>query len=571
MVAAITELTRGRHVSLVKRRLNQFLGQEDLDETTDRYQTLMNRLDQAVGAPDAAEAGSMTFNQLKTLLRMSLPAAQQWLQWAITGGLVLRGVEANCDRCGHKQWRPLAEIVPTLVCHGCGEPIVNAHGFNHIEYRYRASESLLRAMSHDVLPSVLAIRYIASVMGVRDGMVFGAYPGIELRRDAASKVEAEVDVLAVLRTGGVIIGECKTNARGLTSEELNSLWKAADQIGARATFGATLDRAQVCGPLWKTRTAPNGRPHFALTAEHLFDLQMQGPTVNEEIFDWRDDPAAPRGASEPAGWAAVDEAFSRHTEGSATDYLQLRRAPWMSTKFIDPMRMPPGSGVTCPPARREREPPIDRPTRSQARRAGTCRHSCSGRCALAALTESGTDSPRPGGDPNDGLRPAGWSAVAVGGTQPTRPVTRRVSITAADGQRQHPMTIRRQHGRRACSSFHGNGVGVPGCGHARSTVTSRAGRSSVGSRHRSRVVCGAFAPSVAQPHLDQFGVDVGVGGAGVQEVAVVGVARPGELGGHGSPVQPRWIREATGPSDRDVNKQQNLTFMSNWTLGGHFT
>jgi hypothetical protein len=340
VVAAINELTRGRHVSLVKRRLNQFLGQEDLDESTDRYQTLLQRLDDAVGAPDAAEAGSLTFNQLKVLLRMSLTGAQRWLQWATASGLVLRGVEANCDRCGHKQWRPFVEIVPALICHGCGQPIVNAYGFNHIEYRYRASESLLRAMSHDVLPSVLAIRYIASVMGGRGGMVFGAYPGIEFRRDASSPVDAEVDALVVLRTGGIIVGECKTNARGLTSGELDKLWMAADQIGARATFAATLDTAQACGPLWREQAAPNGRPHFALTAEHLFDLQARGPDGQGDLFEWRDAPPGPRGPDEPAGWEAVDEAFSRRTEGSATDYRQLRRAPWMSPEFIDPMRLP---------------------------------------------------------------------------------------------------------------------------------------------------------------------------------------------------------------------------------------
>lgn len=345
VVAAINELTRGRHVSLVKRRLNQFLGQDDLDESTDRYQVLLERLDQAVGAPDVAEAGSLTFNQLKVLLGMSVAGAQRWLQWATSSGLVLRGVEAKCDRCGHKQWRPFVEIVPALICHGCGEPIVNAYGFSHIEYRYRASESLLRAMSHDVLPSVLAIRYIASVMGGRGGMVFGAYPGIEFRRDAASPVEAEVDVLVVLRTGGMIVGECKTNARGLTSGELDKLWRAADSVGARATFAVTLDRAQACGDLWRAQSAPNGRPHFALTAEHLFDLQVRGPSYGEDLFEWRDDPPAPRGPDgEPAQWAGVDEAFSRYTEGSGTDYVQLRRAPWMAPDFVDPLRLPPEDG-----------------------------------------------------------------------------------------------------------------------------------------------------------------------------------------------------------------------------------
>ena len=340
VVDAIGELTRGRHVSLVKRRLNDFLDQTDLDESADRYQVLLDRLDAAAGVQDVEEARYLTFNQLKVLLCTSQIGAQRWLRWATASGLVLRGVEAKCDHCGHKQWRPLVEVIPTLICHGCGKPIDNPHGFNHIEYRYRASESLLRAMSHDVLPSILSIRYIASVLGGRTGTVFGAYPGIELRHIGSARVEAEVDVLVILRTGGFILGECKTSARGLTSGELDKLWEAADQIGARATFAATVDRASNCGPLWRERTAPNGRPHFALTAEHLFDLQFSGFISEEDLFEWRENYPMPRGAEEPPAPATIDEAFSRYVEGSSTDFRQLRRAPWLDPEFIDPMSKP---------------------------------------------------------------------------------------------------------------------------------------------------------------------------------------------------------------------------------------
>ena len=173
---------------------------------------------------------------------MTVPAAQQWLSWAMAGGLVLRGVEADCTKCGHKQWRPLSETVPALGCHGCGRIINNPHGFNHIEYRYRASEVLLRAMSHDVLPCVLSMRYISSVLGGKQS-VFGAYPGVEFRKPDSAKVEAEADVLVILRNGALILGECKTSARGLKPEELEKLWTSADQVGAKATFSATLDRA----------------------------------------------------------------------------------------------------------------------------------------------------------------------------------------------------------------------------------------------------------------------------------------------------------------------------------------
>jgi hypothetical protein len=170
-------------------------------------------------------------------------------------------------------------------------------------------------------------------------MVFGAYPGIELRREGSSVVDAEVDVLAVLRTGGLIVGECKTNARGLTSGELDKLWRAADEINARATFAATLDSASNCDPLWRVQAAPGGRPHFALTAEHLFDLQIRHIGINGDLFEWRDDYPGPRGQDETPASAAIDEAFSRFAEGASTDYQQLNRAPWLHPEFIDPMRL----------------------------------------------------------------------------------------------------------------------------------------------------------------------------------------------------------------------------------------
>jgi hypothetical protein len=323
VAASFVELTRGRNVSLVKRRLNQFLDQTNLDESTDRYQLLFDRLDDAVGPPDIDEVGYVAFDRLRNLLRMSPAAAQRWARWAIASDLILRGVEASCKRCGHKQWRPLAEVIPSLICHGCGHKIDNPHGFNHIEYRYRASESLLRAMSHDVLPCLLAIRYISSTLGGKDGMVFGAYPGIELRQPGSTRVEAELDVLVVLRNGGLVVGECKTNARGLTPEELTKLWTAADQLDARATFAATLDRGSNCQSEWRHQTAPNGRPHFALTAEHLFDLNTRGPTADTDLFDWRDDYSL-------GPEADVDKAFNDYIERTGNDNEQLLRAPWMT-------------------------------------------------------------------------------------------------------------------------------------------------------------------------------------------------------------------------------------------------
>lgn len=331
VVETLSELTRGRNVSIVKRRLNQFLADPQPDESSDHYQALLDRLDLGLGSPDSEELGYPTFDRIKQLLRMRRDAAQQWVSWAMAGGLVLRGVEANCTRCGHKQWRPLSEAIPSLVCHACGRTIDSPHGYNQINYRYRASELLLRAMSHDVLSHVLAMRYVCNELGGRS-FVFGCYPGVEFRTPDNDRVEAEADVIVVLRNGEIVLGECKANARGLSPEELDKLWGAADQLGARATFAATLDRAANCGKEWRVTEGPTGRPHFALTAEHLFDLRG-GMGSHEDLFAWRTD-YAPRfntNREEITGAELerrIDDEFGEYVERTATDYDQHTRAPW---------------------------------------------------------------------------------------------------------------------------------------------------------------------------------------------------------------------------------------------------
>jgi hypothetical protein len=331
VVETLGELTRGRNVSIVKRRLNQFLADPQPDESSDRYQALLDRLDRGLGSPDSEELGYPTFDRIKQLLRMRRDAAQQWVSWAMAGGLVLRGVEANCTRCGHKQWRPLSEAIPSLVCHACGCTIDSPHGYNQINYRYRASELLLRAMSHDVLSHVLAMRYVCNELGGRS-FVFGSYPGVEFRTPDNDRVEAEADVIVVLRNGEIVLGECKANARGLSPAELDKLWGAADQLGARATFAATLDRAANCGQEWRVTEGPTGRPHFALTAEHLFDLRG-GMGSHEDLFAWRTDysPRFNTNREEITGAELerrIDDEFGEYVERAATDYDQHTRAPW---------------------------------------------------------------------------------------------------------------------------------------------------------------------------------------------------------------------------------------------------
>jgi hypothetical protein len=194
----LEQLTRRGHASLVKRRLDQFLAGSDIIPGDDKYETLASRLDAALGAPDSDEIGYLNFNGIKQTLGLTVKQTAVWIGWAVRRRLVLSGIQAKCEKCKHMQWRPLGDVIPELLCHGCGLVIETPFGSQKIDYQYRASEVLLRAVSHDVLPSILAIRHICSIFDRPDGTIFGAYPGIELLERDSKTVDAEFDVAIIL-------------------------------------------------------------------------------------------------------------------------------------------------------------------------------------------------------------------------------------------------------------------------------------------------------------------------------------------------------------------------------------
>ncbi|PVX59508.1 hypothetical protein [Rhodococcus globerulus] len=328
---AFQQLTRGRSSSVIKRRLGQFLQADKEEQKGDRYQILADRLDAALGTPDSGEIGYKSLTQLQQLMKLKGLETQRWVEWAVRQGLLLRGVEASCSQCTHKQWRPFADTVPALVCHGCGQEIPNPHGNRAIEYKYRAAETLLRAVNDDVLPCILSARHISSVFGPDRGHVFGIYPGIELRELGDATVFAEIDVVVVLSNGNFIFGECKVNARGLTDGELAKLWEAADRVGATATFAATMQPATECGDVWKITEDAKGRPHFALTAEHLYELFPSGPALGEEWFAWRDKYSVPQWVENAGTEDSVRSQFAEYLLRIGGDPHRWRRAPWTAS------------------------------------------------------------------------------------------------------------------------------------------------------------------------------------------------------------------------------------------------
>jgi hypothetical protein len=315
----------------VKRRLNQFLEGTDVIAGCEKYEVLMSRLDAALGAPDIAEIDHMNFNKIGNILGLGVKplSAKQtavWIDWAVRCRLILRGVQALCRNCKHIQWRPLGDTIPELECHGCGLLIDTPFGSQKIDYQYRASEILLRAVEYDVLPHLLAVRHISRIFD--HATVFGAYPGVELLELDEKEVIAEFDAVVVLANGRWIVGECKVNQRGLNDIELNKLWAAADRVDATATFVATLDTGSTCSDVWRETTDPNGRPHFALTAGQLYDLPTYSAAYGDDLFSWREDLVRLPPDSEMTQEEFVRNAFGEYLLRRTDDPSKRARAPW---------------------------------------------------------------------------------------------------------------------------------------------------------------------------------------------------------------------------------------------------
>lgn len=328
-VARLVErLTRRGHASLVKRRLDQYLAGSGVIPGDEKYETLASRLDAALGTADSDELDYMNFNSIKQTLGLTVKQTAVWIEWAVGRRLILSGIQAKCEKCKHAQWRPLSDAVPELQCHGCGLVIETPFGSQKIDYQYRASEVLLRAVNHDVLPSILAIRHICGIFPERDGTIFGAYPGVELLELGSKTVNAEFDVAIILGNGQWLVGESKVRARGLSECELHKLWTAADSVGATATFVATLDAGRDCSDLWRQTAAPNGRPHFALTAGHLYDLPVHGTAYGEDLFEWREDLVKLPENFELSEDELLRKEFGDYLLGRSDDVNKHPRAPW---------------------------------------------------------------------------------------------------------------------------------------------------------------------------------------------------------------------------------------------------
>jgi hypothetical protein len=216
-------------------------------------------------APFEADRVELTWDGLRS--ELSGDGAREWLGWAESRELLLRGAEIQCQRCGRKAWHPAAELAPPVICNGCGQRVPRPFPADRLPFRYRASERLLQVLSLNVVPHLLALRWLCILL--EKSSLYGGHPGVEFRDDGGTVI-GEADVVLVLSDGSLALGECKLTPHGLADDEITKLEKLADKLDAAWTFYAVPEWQSACQEPWSTlsRALPE-RPRFVLTNEQL--------------------------------------------------------------------------------------------------------------------------------------------------------------------------------------------------------------------------------------------------------------------------------------------------------------
>jgi hypothetical protein len=262
---------------------------DDVDSSIeDRLLVIEERVAAMAGEPSVEEQHDLSFDEIRNVL-WDRPAAKGWLAWAERAGLILRGAQVRCSECSSRSWQPMASIAPPVVCVGCGLTIERPYDYDLIKFRYRATEFLLRLLKDDAIVHALTLRFFDSVFRSTSddrGPIVGGYPGVTIRRPESADPLGEADVLFVMIDGRTGVGECKASAAGLVQDEVVKLARLADALNASWTFTATLDRASECGALWHASPTDGRIPHFALTAEHLYDAYPIN-VIGANPLNWR--------------------------------------------------------------------------------------------------------------------------------------------------------------------------------------------------------------------------------------------------------------------------------------------
>jgi len=274
VLALLYQLAERRGTVRFKRQVRELAG--EIAKSSESPEEQLNRIERRLTdlslPASEEERPQVTFDEISKRLG-SREAGRAWLSWAEKSGLILRGLTLQCESCRRRDWKPLSDISPPWTCRWCGSLITRPFSEEQATFHYVASATSLSLIGEDAITHLLAMRWWYDLFA-GDRFLYGAYPGVTLRRSDSSDDIGEADVLLVFSNGWMVPGECKLRSSGWTEEESRKLNAIADALDSPWSFIATPQWARECTEAWRTASEPEDRPRFVLTGEHLFDLRV---------------------------------------------------------------------------------------------------------------------------------------------------------------------------------------------------------------------------------------------------------------------------------------------------------
>jgi hypothetical protein len=247
----------------------------------------------------SGSADLISFSELSNLLRMD--AARIWLRWAEERRLLLRGAVLRCSYCRHEEWRPMAGLVPPVVCSGCLRPNDYPFGDESLNFRYKLSESLRRAIENDSIYHLLVARSLMVTLEGSPVPLVGIHPGVDFARDGDS---AEADVVVLMADGAVVPVEVKRHSTGFRPHDLGQIEKVREWFESTASILAVGDAATEVDTQYLAYAIDGEVPVRRLLAAE----------------DWLNPyPVVTMDGSMPGPQSVLDELAKREAEPAATD------------------------------------------------------------------------------------------------------------------------------------------------------------------------------------------------------------------------------------------------------------
>jgi hypothetical protein len=289
VIGLLYDLAERRGTARFKRQIRELASEIATSVETPEEQ--LNRIEERLAAltlPGSEEERSdVTFDHIIGRLGDS-KAAKAWLRWGERSGLVLRGLVLRCEECRRKDWSPIGDLAPPWTCRWCGAQLRQPFPAGQVPFRYAASSTTLSLVGEDAISHLLALRWFYDLFSGDRKVLYGAYPGVTIRRAGSTKDIGEADVLLVFSNGWLVPGEVKLRSSGWSAEDVWKLDILTEALDAPWSFVATPQWAEECSDAWRKAAVEGPRPRFALTGEHLFERSVLW-RLGDNPFSWRAD------------------------------------------------------------------------------------------------------------------------------------------------------------------------------------------------------------------------------------------------------------------------------------------